>query len=86
MKTILPTLFAACLVVVAISSCGRQPAATARNEASKPQAANANNNLYDSNPNQKIEDAPQGDDDKGLDQTMDDMNREGGAHPVNRPK
>jgi hypothetical protein len=45
----------------------------------------AQNSLPDSNPNQKIEGAS-GPVDEGATRDLREMNREGGAHPVNRPK
>lgn len=43
------------------------------------------NSLPDSNPNQKIE-GPSGPVDEGVTRDLQEMNREGGAHEVNRPK
>jgi hypothetical protein len=44
------------------------------------------NSLPDSNPNQKIEGAGPGDVDEGVNQDLQEMNRQGGAHEVNQPK
>jgi hypothetical protein len=45
----------------------------------------AQNTLPDSNPDQKIE-GVSGPVDKGVTRDLREMNREGGAHPVNQPK
>ncbi|HEV8015260.1 MAG TPA: hypothetical protein VGP48_06985 [Stellaceae bacterium] len=69
------------------ASCGNGVKTGSQNPAKQkhPNGA-AQNSLPDSNPDQKIEDAPSGEVDKGVTQDLQEMNREGGEHPVNRPK
>ncbi len=70
------------------ASCGNGAPAHAKKtaKAAKHQKSAAQNALPDSNPNQKIENTPQGPVDQGVTQDLQEMQREGGAHPVNRPK
>jgi hypothetical protein len=71
------------------ASCGNGAKTTLNKNAAKPKARSDSapqNTLPDSNPNQKIEEAPAGEVDEGVTQDLENMNRQGGAHPVNRPK
>ena len=69
------------------ASCGSgAPAGSTKHRRHKHQNDAAQNSLPDSNPNQKIEGAGPGDVDEGVNQDLQEMNREGGAHEVNRPK
>jgi len=65
------------------TSCGNGAKAGAKKI--KQRKSTAQNNLPDSNPNQKIEGAS-GPVDQGVTSDLQEMNRIGGAHPVNRPK
>jgi hypothetical protein len=70
------------------SSCGNGAPTHAKKAAktAKQQKSAAKNSLSDSNTNQKIENTPQGPVDQGVTKDLEEMQREGGAHPVNRPK
>jgi hypothetical protein len=65
------------------ASCGNGDKAGAKK--AKHRKSSAQNDLPDSNPNQKIEGAS-GPVDQGVTSDLREMNREGGTHPVNRPK
>ena len=66
------------------ASCGNGAKIGAKKKAKRINST-AQNNLPDSNPDQKIEGAS-GPVDQGVTSDLQEMNRIGGAHPVNRPK